>query len=126
MIGIESKGDFKKTRDFLTKMLGQDIFSDLDRYGQMGVDALATATPIDTGLAAHSWIYRLTEDSHGPRISWHNTDIENDIPVVILIQYDHGTGTGGFVQGRDFINPAIQPIFDYIVDDLQRKVKMSQ
>jgi len=122
MIEITSKGDYKSTREFLNKMLNGDIFSDLDRYGQIGVDALASATPVDSGLAASSWSYRIVRDSYGPGIEWCNTDIEGGLEVIILIQYGHGTGTGGYVQGRDFINPTMRPIFDQIANDVWEKV----
>lgn len=87
----------------------------------MGVNALSSATPIDTALAANSWGYNLTKDGNG--IAWYNTDVEGNRMVVILIQYGHGTGTGGYVAGRDFINPAIRPVFDKIVEDVWRQVR---
>jgi hypothetical protein len=124
-IGLTSSGDYAQTREFLKKMLKGDIFSDLDRYGHMGVEALASATPVDTGLTASSWTYRVISDSRGPGIEWYNTDIDSQgQPIAILIQYGHGTGTGGYVQGRDFINPAIRPIFDAIADDVWEKVRL--
>lgn len=126
MIRIFSKGDFKKTTNSLLKMKGFNggIFSSLERYGQMGVDALAKATPIESSLTANSWKYRIIKDNKRPGIEWYNTNIVNGTPVVILIQYGHATGTGGYVPGRDFINPAMQPIFDKIVDDVWKKVKV--
>ena len=121
-IGLTNSGDWKNTFDALNRMRSGAIFSDLDVYGRMGVNALSAATPVDTGLAAHSWDYRIIHDSYGPGIEWHNTDIEGGKSVVILIQYGHGTGTGGYVQGRDFINPTMRPVFDYIVNDVGKKV----
>ena len=103
-------------------MLHGDIFSGLDRYGQMGVNALASATPVDTGLTAQSWKYRIVKTRGRYTIEWYNTNVHNGSNVAILIQYGHGTGTGGFVQGRDYINPATRPIFDQIADDVWRKV----
>lgn len=123
MIKVTSIGDWKKTIDYLRNLLRGDIFSDLDRYGQMGVTALARYTPKDTGLAAHSWNYRIVKDRRGPRIEWFNSDVEGGAIVVLLIQYGHGTGTGGYVQGRDFINPAMQPVFDFIAEDVWKKVR---
>lgn len=96
-----------------------DLFKDLDRFGRMGVDALASATPLDTGETASSWGYKVTNTKSSAGIQWYNT---ND-KVAILLQYGHGTGTGGYVQGKDYINPAIQPIFDKIADDVWKKVK---
>jgi hypothetical protein len=123
MIGIESRGDFKKTRSFLKKMQRGDIFYDLNRYGEMGVSALGKATPIDSSLTANSWGYRIIRDRKFPGIEWYNTNVVNGTPVAILIQYGHATGTGGYVQGRDFINPAMQPVFDKIADEIWKKVK---
>lgn len=123
MIGVTSKGDFRKTKDFLNKMLRGDIFSDLDRYGQLGVEALAKATPVDTTLTANSWGYRVIKNKRRPGIIWFNTNKVNGTSVAILIQYGHATGTGGYVNGRDFINPAMRPIFDKIADDVWKKVK---
>ena len=122
MIEITNVGDYKNTYSFLKKISGGNLFSDLDRYGHMGVEALASATPVDTGLAANSWAYRIIRDTYGPGIEWFNTDVENGMNVIILIQYGHGTGTGGYVQGRDYINPAMRPVFDYIADDVWKKV----
>lgn len=124
MIKVESKGDWKKTEDFFRKLLRGDIFSNLDSYGHLGVAALAHYTPEDTGLAAHSWDYRVVKDRRGPRIEWFNTDVEGGVIVVILIQFGHGTGTGGYVQGRDFINPAMTPVFDFIAADVWKKVRL--
>lgn len=121
MIGITSRGDFSKTEGFLAKILRGDIFRDLNNYGQQGVEALSRATPVDTGKTAMSWNYRVIRGRR-PGIEWFNTNTENGTSVAILIQYGHGTGTGGYVQGRDFINPAIRPIFDRIADDVWKKV----
>lgn len=122
MISVEAPGSFKKTEEFLSKMARADFFSLLDRYGQVGADALASATPVDSGLLANSWTYEVIKKKGKYAIVWHNTNIENGIPVAILIQYGHGTGTGGWVDGRDYINPAIQPIFDQITDEVWRQV----
>lgn len=124
MIKVTSKGDFKKTKDFLSRVLSGDIFSDLNSYGRMGVDALSRATPVDTSLTASSWGYRIVGDSKRPGIEWYNTNTtRSGTPVVILIQYGHATGTGGYVVGIDFINPAMHSIFDRIAEDVWKKVK---
>jgi hypothetical protein len=123
MIGAKTRGSFRKTLKALETLKSGDIFSSLERYGVMGMDALSNATPVDSGLAARSWGYRVRTSRGRYILEWYNTNIENGIQVVILIQYGHGTGTGGYVQGRDFINPAIRPIFDKIADDVWEKVK---
>lgn len=123
MIIVTSKGDYKKTRDFLHKMAQNDIFVDLEKYGQLGIDALAKATPVDSSLTRNSWDYRVIKDRRNPGIEWYNTNEVNGTPVAILIQYGHGTGTGGYVAGRDYINPAMRPVFDKIADEIWKKVK---
>ncbi len=122
MISIESQGDFKNTTDFLNRLVKGDIFSGFDNYGRIGVDALAGATPVDSRLTANSWAYRVIKSRKRPGIIWYNTNMAGDTPVAILIQYGHATGTGGYVEGRDFINPAMQPIFDQIAVDVWREV----
>lgn len=122
MIELTSTGDFKKTRDYLSKFLRGVFFADLDRYGQMGVEALAKSTPVDSRLTATSWRYRVIQGK-APGIQWYNTNITSGgTPVAILIQYGHGTGTGGYVAGRDFINPAMRPVFDKIANEIRKKV----
>lgn len=123
MISINSSGSFKNTNSFLSRLLKGDIFSDLDRFGQMGVDALSNATPRDSGETAQSWRYKTIRKKGFIGIEWYNTNVVNGSNIAILIQYGHGTGTGGYVQGRDYINPAIQPIFDKIANDVWKKVK---
>lgn len=123
MISITSKGDYNKTLDFLRRIVNRTYLSDFDKYGIIGVEALSQATPIDTGLSASSWYYKVINDAVNPGISWHNNDIESGEIVVILIQYGHGTGTGGYVQGYDFINPTMRPIFDKIAEDIWAKIK---
>lgn len=123
MIRITTSGDFKKTRKFLSKISRGGLFEDLNRFGQMGVAALSKATPIDTSLTANAWEYRIIKDKKRPGIEWYNTNKINNISIVILIQYGHATGTGGYVQGRDFINPAMRPVFDKIADEIWKKVK---
>lgn len=116
---LTSTGSYAKTEAWLTSLQGQTIFSDLDKYGKMGVDALSKATPIDEGDTRRSWGYRVTRNS----IEWYNTHTNKGANVAVLIQLGHGTGTGGYVVGRDYINPAIRPIFDKIVQEIGKKVK---
>lgn len=107
---------------FINRVLKRDIYANLDQYGQMGVDALSDATPKDTGETAASWYYKVIKGQR-PGIAWYNSKDDKDgAPVVILIQYGHGTGTGGYVQGRDFINPAMRGVFDQIADAVWKEV----
>ena len=123
MIKITSKGDFKKTTDFLERLKRREIYRDLDNYGRMGVEALSRMTPVNTGLTANSWYYRVLVGRR-PGIEWYNTNrTASGTPVAILIQYGHGTGTGGYVGGRDFINPTMRPIFQQIADDVWKRVR---
>ena len=124
MIGFRHKGDFSKTFKFLNKAQEATFLKDLDRYGRQGVSALASATPVDTGLTASSWYHKIERDSKGVKIMFCNSNIQNGVPIAIILQYGHGTGTGGWVQGRDYINPAIQPIFDKLANDAWREVTM--
>lgn len=116
-IEVRHSGSFDNTFRFLKTIVNGDIFSTLGRFGSEGVAALSAATPIDTGEAANSWYYEIERWKGGWTISWFNRDVEGGATVVLLLQYGHGTGTGGFVQGRDFINPAMQPIFDRIANE---------
>lgn len=122
MISIESKGDFAKTDAFLKKMSSADIFASLNRYGQEGVAALARSTPMRTGKTAGAWSYEVVRDRKSYSIIWSNGNVIDGRPVAILLQYGHGTGTGGYVSGRDYINPALQPIFDRIATEVWREV----
>lgn len=122
MITFRQKGDFSKLTRFLEKAKETVGRGDLDRYGREGVAALASATPIDSGLTASSWYYEIENRNGSVTISFHNSNIQNRVPIAIIIQYGHGTGTGGWVQGRDYINPAIQPIFDRIANDVWKEV----
>lgn len=114
MIGVKHGGSFNSLEKFLKEYNRQKLLSILDQCGQMGVDALSASTPIETGLASESWGYMVTTSKTGFGITWTNDDVEDGCNVIILIQYGHGTKNGGYVEGRDFINPAIQPIFDKI------------
>ena len=122
MISFRQKGDFSKLSSFLEKTKEAIKIGDLDRYGREGVAALASATPIDSGLTANSWYYEIKREKGSVTISFHNSNIQNGVPIAIILQYGHGTGTGGWVQGRDYINPAIQPIFDKIANNAWKEV----
>lgn len=122
MITIESGGSFRKTEGFFKRMSRRDIFRSLDEYGRQGVAALRANTPVDSGVTASSWDYRIVRDGKSYGISWTNSNTVAGTPLVILLQYGHGTGTGGYVRGRDFINPAIIPIFNRIADDVWKVV----
>lgn len=123
MFKITSSGSFKNTDNFLKTILRGDIFSSLDAYGRAGVQALASATPVDSGVTAESWNYEVKQVGKSYQVTWFNDHLTEDgTPVAILLQYGHGTGTGGYVQGEDFINPAIKPIFDDIANNIWKAV----
>ena len=122
MITFRHKGDFSKTTRFLQRAKKAVRISDLDKYGEAGVEALASATPVDSGLTAKSWYYEIEIKNGSATIRFCNSNIQNGVPIAIILQYGHGTGTGGWVEGRDYINPAIQPIFDRIANDAWKEV----
>ena len=122
MIKVISKGNFKKTEEMLKRSGNWSSKIDLDKYGSKGVAALKEATPKDTGLTANSWSYNITRSKNSVIISFENNNINDGVPIAIILQYGHGTGTGGYVEGRDYINPAIQPVFDRIVEDAWKEV----
>lgn len=122
MISFRHKGDFSKFSRYLERAKETVRLGDLDRYGREGVAALASATPVDSGETANSWYYKIVRTKGSVSIEFHNSNIQNGVPIAIILQYGHGTGTGGWVQGRDYINPAIQPIFDRIANDAWREV----
>ena len=116
MISLTSKGDFRKTEKFMKNARTKKLMSILKQYGEEGVAALMIATPLDTGRTASSWRYEIKVENNCIRLVFHNDNIQNGVPIAIILQYGHGTGTGGWVEGRDYINPAIQPIFDKIAN----------
>ena len=124
MAGIvfKHKGNLKKTTKFLERTLKGDYLKNLDKFGREGVAALAFATPVDTGKTAESWDYRIEKTTDGTKIVWTNSNVNKGVNIAIILQYGHGTGNGGYVQGRDYINPAIRPIFDRIADDAWKEV----
>lgn len=122
MITFRQKGDFSRLTRFLEKAKEAVHLGDLDKYGRAGVAALASATPVDSGETANSWYYEIMNKNGSAILSFHNSNIQNGVPIAIILQYGHGTGTGGWVEGRDYINPAIQPIFDQIANDAWKEV----
>lgn len=122
MITFESSGSFKKIDTFLERMSRRELVQKLDVYAKMGVAALAAATPIDSGITAASWGYIIKSSKGSFSITWTNDHIVDGRPIAVMLQYGHGTGTGGYVQGRDYINPAIKPVFDKIADGVWKAV----
>ena len=122
MISFRQKGDFSKLTRFLERAKEAVKIGELDKYGREGVAALASATPIDSGLTASSWYYEIKHGNGSVTINFNNSSFNEGVPIAIILQYGHGTGTGGWVEGRDYINPAIQPIFDKIADDAWKEV----
>ena len=122
MISFRHKGDFSKLTKYLMNVKNASKVNVLEQYGQEGVAALASATPVDTGKTASSWYYTIERSDGKTSISFHNSNIQNGVPIAIILQYGHGTGTGGWVQGRDYINPALQPIFDKIAQKAWEEV----
>lgn len=122
MITITQKGSFDHTEEYLRHLSKDDLYSVLNKYGSMGVTTLSNATPVDTGETAASWYYEIKEHKGYYSIVWHNSHVVAGRPIAILLQYGHGTGTGGYVMGRDFIMPAIRPVFDRMSDDAWREV----
>lgn len=126
MLRITTTGSFRNTDKFLSRMSKGDIYRSLEIYGERGVAALAAVTPEDSGATANSWSYEIENNGKDFTIWWTNNHFDSEgTPIVIMLQYGHGTGTGGYVQGRNFINPAIQPIFDEILNDIWREVTSS-
>ena len=122
LITFKHKGDFSNLTRFLERVKEVVRIGDLDKYGRAGVEALANATPVDSGETANSWYYEITNSNGSAKITFNNSNIQNGVPIAIILQYGHGTGTGGWVEGRDYINPAIQPIFDEIANNAWREV----
>jgi hypothetical protein len=122
MISFRHKGDFSKSTRFLKAAKDGSYLKVLEKYGRQGVAALASATPVDSGATASSWYYEISNTNGSATITFCNSNVNKGVPIAIILQYGHGTGTGGWVQGRDYINPAIQPIFDRIVNEAWREV----
>ena len=122
MITINHYGDFKKLTNFLEKMKRMFDVSMLDKYGREGVAALSAATPVDSGKTASSWTYEIKDINDGVALTFNNTNIQNGVSIAIILQYGHGTRNGGWVEGRDYINPAIQPVFDKLANEAWKEV----
>lgn len=120
MVKFRQKGDFSKTFSFLKKKIDYDVI--LDRYGREGVRALSSNTPVDSGLTASSWYYKIIKDKTGFRITFNNSNIQNGVPIAIILQYGHGTGTGGWVEGIDYINPSLRPVFEKLANSAWEEV----
>lgn len=122
MISFRQKGDFSKLTSFFERVKEAVRLGKLDKYGREGVAALMSATPADSGQTARSWYYRIEHKKGSVTITFNNSNIQNGVPIAIILQYGHGTRTGGWVQGRDYINPAIRPVFDRITEYAWREV----
>jgi len=122
MISFRQKGDFSKLTKYFERIRETAHLGILDKYGKQGVLALSAATPVDTGKTAASWRYSISNKNGTAVISFYNSNIQNGVPIAIILQYGHGTRNGGWVQGRDYINPFIQPVFDKMVNDVWREV----
>lgn len=123
MITFTQKGDFSLTSRWLHRMSTKEFLDKLDIYGQAGVEALSAATPQRTGVTATSWEYKVIKPLFGTaRIEWHNTNVNKGVPIAIIIQYGHGTGTGAYVEGIDYVNPAMKPVFDDIANHIWEEV----
>jgi hypothetical protein len=122
MISFTQKGSFKNTERYLSKLKKAELFAVLNKYGSRGVNILSNATPVESGLTAGSWSYTIVQRPGYYSIRWHNSHIVKGIPIAIILQYGHGTGTGGYVQGRDYINPAVRPMFEEMVNEAWKEV----
>lgn len=125
MIRFKQTGDFKHTESFFRKVREKSYLNTLRKYGQAGVDALASATPKESGETASSWDYEIVHGENGYSIYWTNSHINKGVNIAVILQYGHGTGTGGYVKGVDYINPAVRPIFDEIANEAWKEVTSS-
>lgn len=121
-ISFTSKGDFSKTIKFLNKVKNVKINDILSKYGKIGVNALSQATPKDSGVTSRSWNYKIEVNDNNASIVWYNTNVVKGVNIAVILQYGHGTRNGGWVEGRDYINPAMKPIFDKIADQVWKEV----
>lgn len=125
MISIRQKGNFEKTEKFLKKSLGRNYMTILEKYALEGVAALSATTPVDTGLTSVSWYYDIIQNEDGYSIVWKNANIQNGLNIAVLLQYGHATRNGGYVQGIDYVNPALKPIFEKLAEDAWMEVTNS-
>ena len=121
-IHITCSGDLSKTMKFLNRLQNKEYLNILSTYGKRGVEALRAATPKDTGKTADSWYYEITQDRNQTTINWCNSYVNDGVIIAMLLQYGHGTGTGGYVQGTDYINPAMRAIFDDLANECWKEV----
>ena len=122
MIRFESKGDFSRSIKWLTKLQRAEFYNEINALAATGTSALASATPVESGQTAASWSHQVTISGRGARIEWTNSNVNQGVPIAIILQYGHGTGTGGYVAGRDYINPAMRPIFEKIAEEVWKEV----
>lgn len=122
MIKFTQRGSFKNTERYLRRLKEPQLLAVLNKYGSIGVSALSNATPTESGETANSWSYSIQQRPGYYSIRWHNSHQNDGVPIAVLLQYGHGTGTGGYVQGRDYINPAVRPIFDQMANDAWKEV----
>lgn len=122
MISVKQRGSFDKTENFLKKSFGRNYVGILEKFGQQGVAALSAATPVDSGVTATSWSYEIIQNGSSISIVWNNSNVQKGINIAIILQYGHGTRNGGYVSGRDYINPALKPIFDKMADAAWKEV----
>lgn len=122
MISFRQKGDFRKTEKLLKKTFGKDFRNILEEYGKRGVRLLSDGTPVDTGETAISWDYKIVQNGSTISVQWHNYNVHNGVNIAIILQYGHATRTGGWVEGRDYINPALREIFDEMADKAWKEV----
>lgn len=122
MLSITQKGGWKQTEKFLRKSMGKNYRSILERYAKQGVAALSAATPMDTGVTANAWNYEIIQNEGGLIIQWFNYNVVNGVNIALILQTGHGTRNGGYVRGRDYINPALRPIFDKMAEDIWKEV----
>lgn len=123
MLKVTIKGDFRKTTRYLERLNHAEFMQNLMQYAEIGTQALADNTPKDSGVTAASWYSEIEETNDGLTIYWKNSNVNDGVPIAIILQYGHGTGTGGYVAGRDYINPALEPVFNEIADMIRREVE---
>lgn len=123
MITVTKKGDFSRLDTYLNRLKGLFGLSDLDKYGKRGVEALSSATPRDSGTTAASWFYRINRTDGELSLEFYNSNVNEGVSIAVILQYGHGTGTGGWVEGRDYINPALRSVFDGILDDMTKELR---
>ena len=125
MVTFKHRGNFNNLEKFLNKVRGSTYLNMLNKYGEAGVKALADATPVDSGKTAECWTFEISRTQNRTTLSWLNTNVNEGVNIAVILQYGHGTGTGGYVEGRDYINPAIRPVFDKIAEEAWREVTSS-